>query len=127
MVFIKKYFICFNQLLIGSILYWLHRFLISISLTYRHSFFRGFFPDYLALIVCVPIFASSQKIFRLRKKNKIYFIEIILYWILFSVYFEFLGPKFINTFTSDYWDVVAYFLGGLSLYFSNLWYNNHIT
>lgn len=123
MGFINKYFICFYQCLLGSFFYWMHRFFIYISTAYRHSFFRGFFPDYLALIVCIPIFATTQKWFSLRKKNKVYFVEIILYWGLFSIYFEIIGPKYVTSFTSDYLDVVAYLLGGLTLYLSNLWYN----
>lgn len=121
MVFISKYFICFPQFILASILYWGHRFLIQQSLVYETSFLRGFFPDFLALPVCIPLFASSQKIFKLRKKNKIYFIEIILYCILFSVYFEIIGPTFIKSFTRDYWDIVAYFMGGITLYISNFW------
>lgn len=125
MVFIRKCFICFPQFVFASILYLGHRFLIQQSPVYRTSFFRGFFPDFLALLVCIPVFASSQKIFNLRKRNKIYFIEIVLYWILFSVYFEIIGPNFIKSFTGDLWDILAYFLGGITLYISNLWTINY--
>ena len=85
---------------------------------YNISFFRGIIADFLAPIVCIPIFATSQNFFGLRKGNKIYFLEMILYCILFSVYFEIIGPKFIKTFTSDIFDVIAYFIGGVVLYFS---------
>ena len=117
----NKYFICLPQLVIGSILYCFHRFALFIP-SYKISFFRGFFPDFLALIVCIPIFASSQKIFRLRRKNKIYFFEMLGYVLLFSLYFEIIGPKYIKTFTGDIWDIIAYFLGGLTLYLSNYYY-----
>ena len=111
-------FICLPQFIIASSLYWLHRFLIYVIPYYKFCFFRGIIADFLAPIVCIPIFATSQKFFGLRKGNKIYFIEIILYCVLFSVYFEIIGPKFIKTFTSDIFDVIAYFIGGVVLYFS---------
>ena len=125
MVFIKKYTIAFTQFFVASILYCIHRFCLNYS-NYRLSFFRGFFPDYLALIVCIPIFASSQKILRLRKANRIYFIEIIGYTVLFSIYFEFIGVKLVKTFTKDFLDIFAYFLGGITLYLSQYIKNQRI-
>ena len=104
--------------MVGSICYGIHRFLIGISEFYRTSAFRGFFGDFLALIVCIPIFATSQKFFGLRKKQKIYFAEVLSYSVMFSLYFEIIGPKYNTTFTRDFWDVVAYFLGALVLYLS---------
>ena len=117
----NKHFICLPQLFIGSILYWIHRFFLIFPV-YNKSFFRGFFPDYLALVVCIPIFTTSQKWFRLRRKNKIYFFEMLGYVLLFSIYFEIIGPKYIKTFTGDYLDILAYFLGGITLYLSNYLY-----
>ena len=113
-----KHFICLPQFIIASCLYWTHRAFITWMPFYNASFFRGIIADFLAPIVCIPIFATSQKFLGLRKGNKIYFIEIILYCVLFSVYFEITGPKFIKTFTSDIFDVIAYFIGGVVLYFS---------
>ena len=111
--------ICFPQFVTGSILYGIHRLFIGLFEFYKTSFVRGFFGDFLALIVCIPIFATSQKIFGLRKKNKIYLLEVIGYTILFSLYFELIGPKFNRTLTGDVLDVIAYFLGAMTLYFTN--------
>ena len=111
--------ICFPQFMLGSIFYGIHRLLIGISEFYKTSAFRGFFGDFLALIVCIPIFATSQKIFGLRKKNKIYYAEVIGYSFLFSLYFELIGPIFNKSFTRDFWDILAYFLGANTLYFIN--------
>ncbi len=111
--------ICFPQFMLGIIFYGIHRLLIGISEFYKASAFRGFFGDFLALIVCIPIFATSQKIFGLRKKNKIYFAEVVGYTALFSLYFEVIGPCFNATFTRDFLDIIAYFLGALALFFSN--------
>ena len=73
-----KHFICLPQFIIASCLYWTHRAFITWMPFYNASFFRGIIADFLAPIVCIPIFATSQKFFGLRKGNKIYFIEIIL-------------------------------------------------
>ena len=99
-------------------MYGIHRYLIGISEFYKTSAFRVFFGDFLALIVCIPIFATSQKFFGLRKKQKIYFTEVLSYSLMFSLYFEVIGPKYNTTFTRDLWDVVAYFLGASVLYLS---------
>ncbi|MCM1236460.1 MAG: hypothetical protein NC489_40795 [Ruminococcus flavefaciens] len=116
-----KIIIAFPQMAIASFLYLLHRFCFCSFEFYAKSVFRFYFGDLLALIVCVPIFVNSQVFFRIRKPVRIKTWEIVLYSIIFSVYFEIVGPIFLKNFTADFFDCVAYFLGGLILYLSQFW------
>lgn len=113
-----KNFVAILQMTVASCIYWLHRFLIGKSEFYSHCVFRFYIADFLALIVCVPIFVNSQILFRIRRPTDINLDEIIFYAMLFSLYFEILGPKFFIHFTSDVFDCLAYFMGGAILYFS---------
>lgn len=115
---ICKNFVAVFQMTVASCLYWLHRFLIVKSEFYSHCVFRFYIADFLALIVCVPIFVNSQILFQVRRPTCICLGEIIFYAILFSLYFEIIGPKFFMHFTSDVFDCLAYFAGGAILYFS---------
>jgi len=85
---------------------------------YNFTFIRWYIADVLALIVCIPIFVNAQIIFRVRKKEYITIIDIIIYFILFSIYFEIIGPKYLKNLTGDVFDIITYGIGGLILYFS---------
>lgn len=113
-----KRFVALPQMTVASFLYLLHRFCFYKYDFYKHCIFRFYFGDFLALIVCVPIFVNSQILFKIRKPVKIKKIEVFLYALLFSLYFEIIGPIFLKNFTSDIFDCVAYFAGGMVLYFS---------
>ena len=103
---------------IGLILYLLHYAFRTFSDDYKTTFLRNYSGDFLALIVCVPLFTNIQILFGVRKSEKIKLKEIIFFFILFSLLFEIICPYILNKMTSDIFDVVFYALGGTILYFS---------
>ena len=111
-------FIAIPQLLVASLLYWIHYFFRIMVPEYNFTFIRWYIVDVLALIVCIPIFVNAQIIFRVRKKEYLTIIDIIVYFLLFSMYFEIIGPKYLKNLTGDVFDIIAYGIGGLILYFS---------
>ena len=110
--------IAIPQMLVASLFYCIHYCLRIFIVEYNYTIIRCHIADFLALIVCIPIFVNSQILFRIRKKEYITIIDIIIYFIIFSLYFEIIGPKYINNFTGDVFDIIAYGIGGLILYVS---------
>ena len=103
---------------IGTMLYSGHYFLKTYSKDYQTTFVRNHFGDFLALIVCVPLFVNIQIMFKVRESVKIRLSEIIFFFCIFSVLYEFICPYFLNRMTADIIDVLSYALGGIVLYFS---------
>jgi drug/metabolite transporter (DMT)-like permease len=106
------------QMCAASVLYGLHFILAKTYPEYNHTFIRWYFADVLALVVCIPIFINSQIFFRIRKKCYVTLIDIIIYFLLFSLYFEIIMPIKLPNLTGDLFDIIAYALGGCILYFS---------
>ena len=103
-------------MLTGSLLYLLHFFLKMNGKGYNSTLFRYYFSDVLALIVCVPLFANLQVLFRVRKNFNIMGKEIVLYFLIFSIVYEGISPQIYYKATGDWLDVLAYALGGLILW-----------
>ncbi|MDR1429652.1 MAG: hypothetical protein LBI85_05135, partial [Spirochaetaceae bacterium] len=53
----------------------------------------------------------------LRKKYITPF-DIVLYFLIFSIYGEIILPKYRENITGDYFDILAYGIGGIVLYLS---------
>ena len=105
-------------MLVASGFYWIHYiFRITIP-AYNFTMIRWHIASVLALIVCIPIFVNSQIVFRIRKRKYITIIDIILYFLIFTLYFEIIGPKYISNFTGDIIDIIGLGVGGFILYFS---------
>jgi glycopeptide antibiotics resistance protein len=79
---------------------------------------RNYFGDFLALIVCVPLFINIEIMVGVRKSEKIKLSEIIFFFCVFSVLYEVICPYLLQRMTSDIFDVLFYALGGVILYFS---------
>jgi hypothetical protein len=115
--YIKLNLIAPTAIVIGGTLYLVHRVLIAFELAYHGWWIRGYVGDVLALVVCVPLFLSIQSIAGLRlPSHSIKLIDIVLFWFIFSVFFEMVAPMFWIHQTADAWDVVAYALGGAILW-----------
>ena len=114
----KRHFIAFPQMLVGIMIYGVHYILRSTLPIYNFTIIRQYIADFLALIVCVPMFVNIQLFFNIRKKNYITFYEIIFYTLLFTVLYEFICPFLLKRMTYDPVDIVFYLLGGIVLYFS---------
>lgn len=77
--------------------------------------------SYLSDLVCLPlVLHSTFIIIRYGLKRDIDHFSLqttLLSALYFSVLFEFILPKISMNYTSDYWDVLFYFLGALTYYF----------
>ena len=114
----KTKYIALCPMLIGMLLYLVHFLLKNYSKEYQMTHIRNYFGDFLALIVCVPLFVNIQIIFKVRNSTKIKLSEIAFFFCIFSVLYEFICPYFLNRMTADIMDVLFYALGGIVLYFS---------
>jgi hypothetical protein len=99
----------------GIIIYSIHYIISRIFDSYNLLPVRWYIGDFLALIVCVPLFVNLQIILGL-KKNKTLTFEIIFYFIIFTLLYEIILPLKNNKLTADLYDCIAYALGGLFLY-----------
>ena len=114
----KNKFICLPQFDFGAFFYLIHLLLRKFVPSYGGTIFRNYLADFLALIVVMPIivnfqiFLNSRKLFFVTKK------EVLGYSCLYCIVFEIISPFILNRGTSCLVDGVAYFLGGLILYFS---------
>ena len=110
--------VAFPQMITGLIFYITHILLRIFVYSYRFTIIRHYIADFLALIVCIPLFANIQVMLRIRKKNYITFNEIIIYFLIFSIFFELISPFILKKMTFDPLDILFYGIGGLVLYFS---------
>jgi len=114
----KTKYVALYQMLIGMILYSGHYFLKNHSTAYKTTYIRNYLGDFLALIVCVPLFVNIQIMFKVRGSEKIRLYEITFFFCVFSILYEVICPYLLNRMTSDIFDVLFYGLGGVVLYFS---------
>jgi len=114
----KKTLLAFPQMITGLIFYFSHILLRVFVHSYNFTLIRFHIANFLALIVCVPLFANLQIFLKIRRKNYISVLEILLYFILFSLFFEFIFPLFFENVTGDLFDIIFYAIGGLTLYLS---------
>lgn len=107
-------------LLIGIALYVANR-LVFLRLYSDIPFFRTSFDDLLALIVFVPLsYLGARKLQVIPPNGPLRFWHIVLGWVIFSLFFEAIIPRFVLHRTSDFYDVVAYAGGGFVLWLANL-------
>jgi hypothetical protein len=114
----KIQLVAIPQFCIGMVLYSIHYILVRLVPEYNLTVIRCYAADVLALIVCIPIFVNSQIFFKVRKRYYITKFDVIAYFILFSLYFEIIMPNYLSNLTGDKFDILAYAIGGSTLYFS---------
>lgn len=103
-------------LILASSLYLVHFFLRKYVSVYSASIIRGYVGDFLALPVIVPIMTNVEILLGVRDRSRITLLEITFYTFLFSLVFEWYSPMILNRGTSDLLDIIAYFLGGATLF-----------
>lgn len=115
-----KYFRLRMRLVIGVlslvflINYWLQAQGISSAFT------RNYLDDLLAMPIILYL---TQSLMRLLYKNHDFKLDIsmlILGFLMVSIGFEWVLPKYFEHLTSDFWDVLCYALGTVIFYFLNL-------
>ena len=110
--------ICLPQFDFAGFAYIIHYGLRTFSKNYQGTFLRNYLGDFLALIVILPFLVNVQLYLNCRNKTYITFKEIAFYSALFSAVFEVISPFIFKKGTACFGDCVAYFLGGICLYFS---------
>jgi hypothetical protein len=115
-----KYFRLRMRLVIGVlslvflINYWLQAQGVSTAFTRNHL------DDLLAMPIILYL---TQSLMRLLYKNYDFKLDIpmlILGFLMVSIGFEWVLPKYFEHLTSDFWDVLCYALGTVIFYFLNL-------
>jgi hypothetical protein len=100
-----------------NLAYWL-AILIFILDKIIQNFFHApiWLSSYLDDFLLLPIFLGSALLVQQKFINQKFTFKItlvIVVWLIFSVLFEFLFPSLISGYTSDYWDILVYGLGGV--------------
>jgi hypothetical protein len=87
------------------------------------AFWQYYLNDSLLIPAALPLLLWMQRAFRLRNHDLApSAAEVALYWTIWSVLFEVLGPHIAARATGDLWDVIAYGIGGLLAW---AWWNRH--
>ena len=98
--------------LLGCGLYGLNRFLLKPH--FHHAFVHSWFNDGLLIPCALPPLLLLHRWLRLRRHDAPpTFGEISLHLVFWSILFEWWGPHIFKYVTGDWWDVLAYFVGGL--------------
>lgn len=93
-------------------LYFLNRLLLKPHLPPHEWFFRGHFNDLLLIPAVLPLFLATYHWLGLRPHNQSPSArEILVHLVMWSGFFEILGPNWFHRSTSDPWDVIAYAIG----------------
>jgi hypothetical protein len=107
----------------GCCAYALNRWWVAPRVT--SAFLRFHFNDLFLIPCALPILLWMQERLGLRRKGEWpQTREIVLYWAIWSILFEVIGPHLIRRATGDMWDVAAYAVGGLA---AALWWNRPVT
>jgi hypothetical protein len=87
----------------------------------HNAFIHGYFNDVLLIPCALPPLLWTQRWLGLRTNDlPPQGAEIVFHLVIWSLLFEWIGPRFMPHTTGDPWDVVAYAVGGI---FAWLWWN----
>jgi hypothetical protein len=98
----------------GCLLYLGNRFLLKPLLPNEELFFHAYFSDLLLIPCALPPILLIHRFLLIRNLDEIpSFQEILIHLVVWSSLFEWIGPNFITTATSDSVDIIAYWAGGI--------------
>lgn len=97
------------------LLYGANRWLLKPLAPAGEQFFRGHFND-LLLVPCAlpPLLWLHGRLGWREPHAPPAAAEVVFHLAVWSVVFEFIGPRFVGHTTADAWDVLAYWAGGLA-------------
>ena len=77
---------------------------------------------YLNDTLCLPVVLTvalwlQQKLFARTARARLNVAQVVFTVIYFAVFFEGILPAFSEKYTRDYWDILAYAVGGIIYYF----------
>jgi len=102
--------------LVAIALYLVNRFLLPLlNLKYYQV-------PYLNDTLCLPVVLTltlwlQQKLFSRSYRHRLNAVQVIFAVLYFAVFFEGILPILSDRYTRDYWDVLAYAVGGVLFYF----------
>lgn len=107
--------------LVACALYAVNRWLLKPRI---HSpFLHDHFNDLLLMPCALPVLLLLQRWLKLRPHDLPPTPgEIMLYWVVWSILFEVIGPHIKRGAVGDPWDVLAYAVGGI---LAGLWWHRH--
>ncbi len=82
------------------------------------SLIQNYFSDLLALPLTLGLALWLLRIYTRNSSYKLSLLKVFVVFVYFSVVFEWYLPQKSNIYTSDIWDVMAYFLGGFLYWFA---------
>jgi hypothetical protein len=98
--------------LIGCSLYALNRWLLKPHLS--STFLRFWFNDLLLIPCALPVALWLFRMLGLRDGDEPpSFLDLTWILVVWSLLFEWIGPKFIPRTTADWRDVIMYWMGGI--------------
>jgi len=110
-----------DRIFIGSLLLYLMNRLLTYVFGFSNTLLSSYFNDFLLVPCCVPLllFLIERCGFR-----KVYvpprLIEVVIPLVIWSIAFEIVGPLYFKKGVSDFFDILAYWIGGaLSWYLWN--------
>nr|WP_293016246.1 magnesium citrate secondary transporter [Mongoliibacter sp.] len=102
--------------IIACILFWINQFLekiLGIFIPYVHAYL----DDLMAMPVVLGI---TLQVYRWIHPSKNQFVfspgQVFVGFAYFSFLFEYLLPKWSDTYTADIWDIVCYAVGSIAFY-----------
>lgn len=103
--------------LLAFLIFWINQFverILGIFIPWVHAYL----DDLMAMPVVLGI---TLQVFRWIHPQKDRFVftkmQIAVAWAYYSFLFEYLLPKWSETYTADIWDVVCYAIGAVAFYF----------
>jgi len=100
---------------ISAILFSIHQILILTDNSFT------FLDNYLDDLVVMPIvLTGATVILRVITQNEDFNVDvsmIVLAFVMYTVVFEFILPRFSTEYTSDYFDILCYGIGAVLYYF----------
>ena len=94
-----------------------HQFFQKVLLI-RIPFLDNWLDPFLSMPILLGLILMERRWFYKNKKSYSFSIlETVIAVLFFAIIFEFVFPKYSNGFTFDWWDFLAYGLGGILFYF----------
>ena len=99
---------CISSFIIGTLIYTLQYFNIQLP-KIIHNYLNDFLIIPIVLFACLLFLRWTRN-----DKNFTLSLAIIIYvCFMYSILFEFVFPKYLTRYTSDFIDVLLYFLSGI--------------
>ena len=102
---------CISSCILGTLIYTLQHFNVQLP-KIIHNYLNDFLIIPIVLFICSIVLRWTRN-----DKDFTLSLAIIIYMcFMYSILFEFIFPKYLTRYTSDFVDVLLYFLSGIIFY-----------